>query len=183
MNHYLKNIKRFGGGLFFLVLKLICNVPSHALRKLFLKSLGAKIGDKVAFYSGAEIRRPSALSIGSGTSIGHDAVLDARNGLKIGNNVNLSSQVMIWSMQHDYRSKFFDVIGGMVTIEDYAWLGPRVIVLPGVTIGRGAVVAAGAVVTKDILPYTVVAGVPATKIRDRPKDMSYIPGEYPLPFC
>ena len=183
MNRYIKGIRRYGAGLQFLTIKFICRLPSHTLRKGFLRSLGATIEENVAFYSGAEVRRPRALSIGSGTSIGHDAILDARYGLKIGKNVNLSSQVMIWSAQHDYRSSSFASMGGAVTIEDYVWLGPRAIVLPGVTIGKGAVVAAGAVVTKDVEPYTIVAGVPATKIRNRPTTMDYVPGNDLLPFC
>lgn len=183
MKQYVKRLRRYGAGLKFLAIKFICRLPSHTLRKTFLRNLGAAIEKDVAFYSGAEVRSPRALSIGSGTSIGHDAILDARYGLKIGKNVNLSSQVMIWSAQHDYRSSSFASMGGAVTIEDYVWLGPRVIVLPGVTIGKGAVVAAGAVVTKDIEPYTVVAGVPAVKIRNRPTTLDYIPGKDLLPFC
>ncbi len=59
---------------------------------------------------------------------------------------------------------------------------PRCIILPGVTVGEGAVVAAGAIVTKDVEPYTVVAGVPARKISDRPKNLNYNPSEGAVPF-
>ena len=90
---------------------------------------------------------------------------------------------MIWTAQHDYRSRTFAAAGGPVVIEDFVWLGPRAIVLPGVTIGKGAVVAAGAVVTKDVAPYAVVAGVPAVKVRERPHDLDYVPAEGLLPFC
>jgi acetyltransferase-like isoleucine patch superfamily enzyme len=61
-------------------------------------------------------------------------------------------------------------------------MGPRCIILPGVTIGRGAVVAAGAVVTKDVDAYAVVGGVPAQKIAQRPKDLNYNPAAEPIPF-
>jgi acetyltransferase-like isoleucine patch superfamily enzyme len=183
MHSYPPHIRRYLAGLQFLSIKVMCRLPSHALRKMFLRSMGAMIEKNVAFYSGAEVRKPKLLSIGSGTSIGHDAVLDARYGLRIGRNVNLSSQVMIWSAQHDYRSPSFASTGGPVTIEDNAWLGPRSVILPGVTVGKGAVVAAGAVVTKDVEPYAVVAGVPAVKVRTRPAEMDYVPADDLLPFC
>ena len=69
----------------------------------------------------------------------------------------------------------------MTLIEDFVWIGSRSIILPGVKIGEGAIVAAGAVVTKDVLPYTVVGGIPAKQIaiRDR-KNYDYIPGKYRL---
>lgn len=62
---------------------------------------------------------------------------------------------------------------GPVVIEDRVWLGSNVIVLPGVKIGEGAVCCAGCVVTKDVLPYTVVAGVPAKIVNERPRNLKY----------
>ena len=67
----------------------------------------------------------------------------------------------------------FGVKGAPVIIEDYAWVSSRTTLLPGVTIGKGAVVAAGAVVTKSVEPYTVVGGVPAKKIGERSKELNY----------
>ena len=81
--------------------------------------------------------------------------------------------VWIWTMEHDPQDSYYGVKGGAVTIEDYAWISCRVVILPGVTIGKGAVVAAGAVVTKDVAPYTIVGGVPAKKIGTRTKDLRY----------
>jgi acetyltransferase-like isoleucine patch superfamily enzyme len=183
MNMLVGEIKRYLAGLFFLCSKCICKLPSHALRKAFLRTMGARIESGVALYSGAEVRKPRLLSIGRGSSIGHDAVLDARKRLTIGRNVNMSSQVMIWTDQHDYRSRTFVAAGGPVTIGDYVWLGPRAIILPGINVGEGAVVAAGAVVTKDVPPYAVVAGVPAVKVRERPRNLDYVPAKDLLPFC
>jgi maltose O-acetyltransferase len=60
-----------------------------------------------------------------------------------------------------------------VVIEDFAWISCRTVVLPGTRIGKGAVVAAGAVVTKDVEPYSIVAGVPAKKIGERSRDLNY----------
>jgi acetyltransferase-like isoleucine patch superfamily enzyme len=63
-----------------------------------------------------------------------------------------------------------------VTVGNYAWLASHCIVLPGVTIGEGAVVAAGAVVATDVAPYTMVGGVPARYIKDRNRDLRYTLG-------
>jgi len=114
--------------------------------------------------------------VGRGSIIGDNAILDAREHLTIGDNVNLSSNVSIYTLQHNHRSPLFDCkfdrdMG--VTIGDRAWLGSNTIVLPGVTIGEGAVVCAGAVVTKDVEPYAVVAGIPARKVGERPRVLTY----------
>jgi len=169
-------------GIAFLFLKLLAHVPCQGFRKCVLRLLGAQIDRSAVLYGGFEIRSPRKLMIGANSSIGHKATLDARGGLTIGNNVNFSSEVMIWTAQHDYRSPTFDTDFKAVEIGNYAWLGPRCIILPGVTIGEGAVVAAGAVVTKDVEPYTVVGGVPAVRISDRPQGLSYNPAQGATPF-
>jgi len=169
--------------LLYLSIKGLGQIPSQWLRNFVLTHLfGAEIASSAVLYGGFEIRSPRKLKIGENTVIGHRATLDARGGLMIGKNVNLSSEVMIWTAQHDYRDPMFGTVFKPVTIGDYAWLGPRCIILPGVIIGEGAVVAAGAVVSKDVEPYTVVGGVPAQKIADRPKGMHYNPSEQPIPF-
>jgi acetyltransferase-like isoleucine patch superfamily enzyme len=169
-------------GLHFLFLKLLAHVPCQWFWTSVLRLFGAKIDHTAVLYGGFEIRSPRKLTIGANTCIGHRATLDARGGLTIGNNVNFSSEVMIWTAQHDYRDPLFGTDFKPVIIGETAWLGPRCIILPGVTIGEGAVVAAGAVVTKDIDAYTVVGGVPAQKISDRPNGLSYNPARAAVPF-
>ncbi len=167
----------------YLSLNVLGHFPSQQARKLSLRYLfGADIASSAILYGGFEIRSPRKLKIGANTVIGHHVTLDARGGLTIGKNVNFSSEVMIWTAQHDYRDSEFGTMFKPVAIGDYVWLGPRCIILPGVTVGEGAVVAAGAVVTKDIEPYTVVGGVPAQKIADRPKGLNYNPAAGPIPF-
>ena len=87
--------------------------------------------------------------------------------------MNLSSQVHIWTAQHDWESPDFAYEVGPVTIGSRAWIGPRVTILPGSTIGEGAVVAAGAVVKGEVAPYSMVAGIPAREIRKRPINLTY----------
>lgn len=94
-------------------------------------------------------------------------------GVIIGNNVDIAQEVNIWTEQHDYNSPDFVSIEKPVVIEDYAWIASRATILPGVTIGRGAVVACGAVVTKDVPPLCIVAGVPAKQIGIRKDVFNY----------
>ena len=154
----------------------VSHIPSNSIRKSIYKCFGVSCSDRVVFHVGTEIRKPVMLSIGMGTIVGDNAILDARSGLTIGNNVNISSNVSIWSLQHDLRDPLFRCSTNKklsVEIDDRVWLGCNVIVLPGVHIGEGAVCCAGCVVTKDIEPYSVVAGIPATKVGDRPRVLKY----------
>lgn len=154
-------------------LKLIAYAPIHLLRVLALRAFGASISTTATVYHGFEVRCARKLSIGDRSSIGDGAVLDARGGLTIGDNVNMSSNVQIWSAQHDWKSSSFAFISAPVTIGNRAWIGPRVIILPGASIGEGSVIAAGAVVRGEVEPFCLVGGVPARKLGDRPRDIDY----------
>ncbi|WP_158223383.1 DapH/DapD/GlmU-related protein [Mucilaginibacter sp. MD40] len=174
--------QKFKGSCIYMACGLVSLLPFHTLRVGLLKLLRAKIDRNVGLYRGFEVRSPWKMSIGHDTIIGHKALLDARMGLSIGSNVNLSNEVMIWTLHHDYNSPDFAQAGAPVVIEDYTWVCSRAIILPGVTIGKGAVVAAGAVVTGDVAPYTVVGGIPAKKIADRNPNLVYNLGDYVLPI-
>jgi len=172
MNRYRMNL--YKRGLKF-TLGLVCGyIPSHRIRRMIYRRIfHVQIPSNSVIYGGAELRDPWNIVIGEHCSIGHRAILDGRVGLHIGDNVNLSTGVWIWTLQHDPQSPSFATEGGPVVIEDYAWVSCRAVILPGVTVGRGAVVAAGAVVTKDVAPYTIVGGVPAKVIGERTTDLTY----------
>ena len=178
----IKTFKIFLKGLLALYLKIVAMVPSHFIRRFFYYIVGFKIARNTVVYSGLEIRSPHKVKINSNTIIGHDCILDGRNTITIGSNVNLSSGVWIWTLQHDPQSSSFGTVGGAVKINDYAWISCRTIILPNVTIGEGAVVAAGAVVTSDVEPYTIVGGIPAKKIGERNKELNYSLGNDKIPF-
>ena len=90
---------------------------------------------------------------------------------------------MIYTLQHDYKLPGFENAGAPVIVEDYVWLSTRSILLPGIRIGKGAIVAAGSVVTKDVPAFAVVAGIPAKQIGTRPENvLDYSPGDYRIPF-
>jgi acetyltransferase-like isoleucine patch superfamily enzyme len=160
-----------------LFLLWISHIYVHFIRDFFYKKIYLiDIKENAIIYYGAEIRNPTGLCIGKGSIIGDNAILDARAGLIIGDDVNLSSDVQIWTYQHDYRDPFFSCNPGhygKVIIGNRAWIGPRVIILHSVKIGEGAVIAAGAVVTKDVPPFTLVGGIPAKIIGKRPQNLKY----------
>lgn len=154
----------------------IGNLPSYHLRKWMYKGLGVQCEENVIFRYGTEIWSAHHLHIGKGMIGGYDLLLDARNGIEIGANVNFSARVSIYTEQHDYRAADFGCdysICKKVTLGNRVWVGPNVIILPGVTIGEGAVLAAGCVVAHDVPPFTVVAGIPAKKIAERPQYLTY----------
>ena len=151
--------------------------PSHRLRNFFYRKVcGLKIQAGAVVYYGAEIRDPQKVVIGQGSIIGDRAVLDGRNGIVIGENVVLASEVRIWTEQHDHRDPYFRCDTqqhGPVIIGDRAWIGSHTVILNSVQIGEGAVVASGAVVTHSVPPFAIVAGVPAKAIGERNHDLRY----------
>ena len=149
-------------------------LPSNRVRCLLWRGLGAKIGQHTSMHRNGRFYRPDQVQIGNHCVILRNVLLDGRMGVAIGDNVNISEGVLIFSLQHDLSSPTFDTSGGPVMIHDHVFIGARAIILPGVEIGRGAVVAAGAVVTKDVSPLTIVGGVPARQIETRPDVLTYV---------
>lgn len=155
-------------------LHLVGLVPCHYFRRFFYRLTGMKIGKGSTLHMGARFYNPENIKIGEDSIIGENSVLDGRDKLVIGNHVDIASEVMIYNCEHDVKSSDFNAVCAPVTIEDYVFIGPRAIILPGVTIKKGAVVGAGAVITKDVEGYSVVGGVPAIKIGERAiKELNY----------
>ncbi len=142
-------------------------VPSHHFRRFFYRLFGMKIGRGSTIHMGANFYNPFNIVIGEDSIVGEGVVLDGRDRLMIGNHVDIASEVMIYNSEHDIRDPNFHAIQAPVTIQDYVFIGPRAIILPGVTVKKGAVVGAGAVVTKDVDEGSIVGGVPAKKIGER----------------
>jgi len=150
-----------------MVLYFIGRIPLYSVRKLFYKLAGVRIGKGSVIHTGCRFFNPKGISIGEDTIIGYGAFLDGRAPLKVGNHVAIASEVMIYNSEHDIHREDMGVVEEPVVIEDYVFIGPRVIILPGVRIGKGSVVAAAAVVTHDVPPGKIVAGVPAKEIGER----------------
>jgi len=181
-----KLVVRYVSGLIFYAILQTGKISFHSVRNFIYKYIfRVKMAENVVVYGGVEMRRPDRLFIGKGSIIGHNCICDARNIIEIGENVNIANDTWLWSAQHNHRSQKFESRFSKnmkIVIQDRVYLGPGVIVLPGCTVGEGAVVGAGSIVTKDIEPFTINAGVPAKKIGERNRDIDYVFDGKALPF-
>ena len=127
---------------------------------------GLHIPESSMVYWRCKYLSPEKIVFGNNTIICQDVWLDGRAGIEIGNNVVIGTECRIYTLKHNVDS-YTEVTGGPVIIKDWAWVANQVTILAGVTIGEGAVVASGAVVTHDVEPWTLVAGVPARFVKNR----------------
>lgn len=149
-------------------------LPFAIVRAFFSKFFLKKIGKNAFLARHLDVRSPYRISIGNNSSINKRVLLDGRGGdLIIGDNVDIAQESNIWTLQHDYNDPMYKAVGKPVVIEDYVWIASRATILPGVKIGRGAVIASCAVVTRDVPPLAIVAGVPAKLIGYRNDCMEY----------
>jgi acetyltransferase-like isoleucine patch superfamily enzyme len=157
----------------------VSHVPLYCLRHWYLRYvLRIRLGRDSAIHMGCFVTG-SAIVIGRGTVVNRNTYLDGRGKLTIGDNVSISPGAYILSLDHDPQSGSFEAFPGPVCIEDYAWIGARAMILPSVTVRKGAVVGAGAVVTKNVEERSIVAGVPAKPIGSRTGDLHYSPRYFP----
>lgn len=181
----MKRIKAFifYFGMYF-INQCINACPFWAIRRMvYVLVLRAKFGHRSVIQRNChfDFKHFGKLVMGNNSVINHHCHLDFRAGITLGDNVNISPYVKIFTWQHMPNDQMFNTEKKPVIIEDHAWISSAAIILPGVKIGKGAVVAAGAVVTKDIPEYTIVAGIPAKPIGTRSRDINY-KLEYILPF-
>jgi acetyltransferase-like isoleucine patch superfamily enzyme len=165
---------------FYLYNGFVVHVPSYTVRHLYLRLvLKIHIGRHSAvhmgcFFSGNKVR------IGSHTVLNRDCHIDGREGVTIGDCVSVSPEVYILSMTHDAQSGGFAEVRARTVVGDHVWIGVRAIILPGVKLGEGCVVGAGSVVTRDVAPFDIVAGVPAKVVGTRNRELTYKPRYRPF---
>ncbi len=152
---------------------LVNKIPFYFIRHfLYRRVYGLKMGKGSSIHLHCFINR-FKIQIGDNTAINRKCYLDSRGGLNIGSNVSISPEVHLITAQHEINDPNFKFIVSPIEIKDFVFIGTRAVILPGVKLGEGCVVAAGAVVTKSVDPYNVVAGVPAKKIGERHNNLDY----------
>jgi putative colanic acid biosynthesis acetyltransferase WcaF len=146
--------------------------PFASLKPRFLRLSGASVGLRCRVGDHVRILGPASLRLGDDTAIARDCVLDARGGLSLDNGALVGFESVILTATHNWATMDLPVhhqpaAKAPVRIGANTWLGARCIILPGVTIGDRAVVGAASVVTKDVAPESIVAGVPARYLAQR----------------
>lgn len=152
---------------------LITHLPGHRLRLAWLRALGGDLGCGVTVFRGTNVLGAQHLELGDRVQVGFRVVLDARGGLTVGEDVLLSSDCQLLTADHNVDSAAFERQVAPIVIADHAWVATRAMVLAGVTIGRGGVVAAGGVASRDVAPREIVGGVPARRVAERTGGLDY----------
>lgn len=153
---------------------LLSNLPSRKIRSAYLNAYLGKLGEGTSIQMGCKFLHGRKVYLGDRNVINFGCLFDGRHyQIKTGSDVSIGPEASILTLGHDPQSSEFADKGGDVIIGDRAWIAYRAIILPGVTIGEGAVVGAGSVVTKNVEPYTIVAGNPARLIKERNRSLKY----------
>jgi maltose O-acetyltransferase len=148
--------------------------PSRTLRHAYLRCYLGGFGHATSVQMGCRFLNGRKVFFGERNVINFGCLFDGRRYcVCTGDDVSIGPEASILTLGHDPQSPEFADRGGDVLIGNHVWIGYRALILPGVSIGEGAVVAAGAVVTKDVPPFMIVAGVPARKIGERTRELTY----------
>jgi len=141
--------------------------PFHAWRSLLLRCFGAQLGRGCHIYPGARIWAPWNFSCGDVVAIADDAQIYNPWPVTVGSHAIVSQQAYVCTASHDMDDPGFPMVGAPVSIGEHAWICARAAVLPGVTLGPGAVLALGSIATRDLAQWTLHAGAPARAVRGR----------------
>ncbi len=149
---------------------IIGNVPWAVVRNFYYRKVcRISIGKNTEIWSGVRFAGGAMdkISIGDYCTIPHYTFFVAGDSIVIGNNVVFGHGVELYTSDHDPDDPYFSRRDAPITIHDNVWIGSSAIILKGVTVGEGAVVAAGSVVTRDVEAFNIVGGNPAKLIRER----------------
>ena len=152
---------------------ILSNCPSRTVRQALLRCWLRQVGSGTGVQMGCTFLSRN-VRLGPRNVINFGCLFDGR-GYEIvtGSDVSIGPAATILTLSHDPRSAVFAGSGGPVRIGDRAWICYGALILPDVTIGEGAVVGAGSIVTRSVPAYAMVAGNPAKRIGERPRDLSY----------
>jgi acetyltransferase-like isoleucine patch superfamily enzyme len=177
--------KRSSGGVKLFVTRVlnystnhvVSHVPSYAFRHFWYRRVlgigigahsGVHLGCYFWFYGPGQIRR-DGVRIGANTRINRDCTLDVREGLEVGDNVSISAESLILTTADRVDGGRSREERKPIVIEDHVWVGMRAVIMPGVRLGRGSVIGAGAVVMRDVPEMSIVFGNPARPVGTRPE--------------
>lgn len=156
---------------------VIAHIPSYTVRHEWYRLVwGWQIGPGASVLMGQRLVlgglrwSRGLVTIGEDSVLNHGCMLMPFVPIHIGNHVSISAGVSLITGRHEIDDPTFAGTAAPITIEDYVWVGMNATILAGVTIGKGAIVATGALVCKDVPPFTVVAGAPARPIKRRKLD-------------
>ncbi len=152
------------------------------LRRYYLACFGIKLGQGTCIHRGVRFFHIGNLTIGKKSTVNFSAYLDNRRPIHIGSNVGIAHHAKIYTLGHHIDDPFFSTKGKPVVIEDHVFIFANALIMPGVTIKKGAIVLPGSVVTKDVQAYTVVGGNPACFVKNRNPDLQY-DQHYPYLFA
>lgn len=149
-------------------------MPSRHLRRAYLRTYLGAFGKGSAVQLGVRFLNGRKVRLGRRNILNFGTLIDGRKfPVEIGDDVSIGPEATVLTLGHHPQSPEFADLGGAVTIGSRAWVAYRAIILPGVNIGEGAIVAAGAVVSRDVEPYTIVAGSPARAVGKRNRELTY----------
>lgn len=154
-------------------LNLTYSFVPNPIRRYYLLVFGIWIGKNSCIHRGCKFFHVGNFKIGSNSVVNFGCYLDNRRGIKIGNNVGIAHGTKIYTLGHDIDSPMFETKGAPVVIEDNVFIFSNAMIMPGVTIGDGAIVLPGSIVTKDVPARKIVGGNPAKVIRDRTAEIDY----------
>lgn len=158
----------------FLYNDIITHIPIHILRIGYLKIFNGEISWSVKILRHTKIINYWNIKIGDRVVINQNCYLDCRRfQIIINNDTDIGPFTKIWTLEHDPNSETHDVKGANVIIEDHVWIASCCIILPGVVIKRGSVIASGSLIIKDVNEKDIVGGVPAKKIGTRENSLQY----------
>lgn len=160
---------------FFLVefLNITYQLWPNPLRKYYLRCFGIKVGKKSCIHRKCKFFHVGKITVGERSVINFGCYLDNRRGIYIGSNVGIAHNSKIYTLGHNIESPLFETKGAQVTICDNVFIFANAMIMPGVTIGEGAIILPGSVVTKDVPSRKIVGGNPARVIRDRTAEIDY----------
>lgn len=159
----------------YLLNHLVNRIPLVGLRMRAYAALGVSFDEisSTQISLGVDVWIGHRLAMGARSTIGQDCYIDARGGIRVDCDVSISREAALLTATHIPDDPDFTARLAPIHLEHHSWIGMRALVLPGVHVGEGAIVGAGAVVTSDVEPYTIVGGTPARFLRRRDEPMAY----------